>query len=317
MRISILVISITAACVMAAPKRKCKVHSNPQVSSTTAVPQAVPSSVAAASNESLIFPEPVVVQNSPAAAVEQAPAEETVTNEEEAPAQADAPTTETQAPAPAPQAEAEDSNAPAPAPQEEVEPAPAPAPQAQVEEAPAPAPAPAPQAEVVQQQQEQPQKQVAQAQAQTGTATGVTGMSATDDQAMLAAHNAFRASNGIGPLQYDSAIALHSVSWAKVLASQGCNLVHGDHDGLGQNLYMSSGTSTPRNSMQEMFDAWSSEDISPGGALNHATQALWPKTTKVGCAIAWGTSRNGWQCEVLVCNYSPPGNYVGKYWADV
>ncbi|KAJ3401988.1 hypothetical protein CcCBS67573_g01627 [Chytriomyces confervae] len=309
MRISILVISITAACVMAAPKRKCKVHSNPQVSSTTAVPQAVSSSVAA-SAESLIVPDPVVVQNAPAAAAEQVLAEETVTKPEEAPAQADASTTEAQAPAPAPQAEAETSNAPAPAPQEEVEPAPAPAPQAQVEEVPAPVPAP---------QAEEPQKQVVQvqSQAQTGTTTSVTGMSATDDQAMLAAHNAFRASNGIGPLQYDSSIALHSVSWAKVLASQGCNLVHGDHDGLGQNLYMSSGTSTPRNSMQEMFDAWSSEDISPGGALNHATQALWPKTTKVGCAIAWGTSRNGWQCEVLVCNYSPPGNFVGKYWADV
>ncbi|KAJ3237341.1 hypothetical protein HDU78_004125 [Chytriomyces hyalinus] len=305
MRISILVISITAACVMAAPKRKCKVHSNPQVSSTTAVPQAVTSSVAA-STESLI----VVVQNAPAAAAEQVSAEETVTKQEEAPAQADPPTTGAQAPAPAPQAEAETSNAPAPAPQEEVEPAPAPAPQAQVEEPPAPVPAP---------QAEEPQRQVVQvqAQAQTGTTTSVTGMSASDDQAMLAAHNAFRASNGIGPLQYDSSIALHSVSWAKVLASQGCNLVHGDHDGLGQNLYMSSGTSTPRNSMQEMFDAWSSEDISPGGALNHATQALWPKTTKVGCAIAWGTSRNGWQCEVLVCNYSPPGNFVGKYWADV
>ncbi|KAJ3239718.1 hypothetical protein HDU81_005434 [Chytriomyces hyalinus] len=313
MRISILVIYLTAACVMAAPKRTCKVHSNPQVSSTTTVPQAIPSSVTA-STESVIFPEPVVVENVPVApAAEQVSPEETVAKQEEAPAQADAPATDAQAPAPAPQTEPDISNAPAPAPQQEVEPAPAPAPapQAQVEDA--PAPAPAPQAEVVQQQQ-QPQKQVP---ATSQPTASVTGMSAADDQAMLAAHNAFRASNGIGPLQYDSSIALHSVSWAKVLASQGCNLVHGDNDGLGQNLYMSSGTATPRNSMQEMFDAWSSEDISPGGGLNHATQALWPKTTKVGCAIAWGTASNGWQCEVLVCNYSPPGNYVGQYWANV
>ncbi|KAJ3223658.1 hypothetical protein HDU81_009045 [Chytriomyces hyalinus] len=139
------------------------------------------------------------------------------------------------------------------------------------------------------------------------SATDNTNMSAADKSAMLAAHNNFRAQYGIAPLTFDDSIGQSTAaSWAATLASQGCALQHGNNDGLGQNLYMQSSSGRAMASMQDMFNAWSSESLDEG--MNHATQALWYSTTKVGCAIQWG---NGGRCEVLVCNYSPPGNMMG------
>ncbi|KAI9336968.1 allergen V5/Tpx-1 related [Obelidium mucronatum] len=124
---------------------------------------------------------------------------------------------------------------------------------------------------------------------------------------MLQAHNSFRAQHGIAPLTYSTTIGQQASAWASNLASRGCSLQHGDHDGLGQNLYMIGGSYHVVQPMQDMFSAWSSESVS-GNEYNHATQALWFNTKSVGCAIQWG---NGGNCEVLVCNYSPPGNMMG------
>ena len=44
-----------------------------------------------------------------------------------------------------------------------------------------------------------------------------------------------------------------------------------------------------------------------GAVCGHYTQVVWKNTKLVGCGIAsCGNS------EIWVCNYSPPGNYVGE-----
>ena len=42
------------------------------------------------------------------------------------------------------------------------------------------------------------------------------------------------------------------------------------------------------------------------GVCGHYTQLIWSDTREVGCAVARDASR-----EVWVCNYDPPGNWVG------
>jgi hypothetical protein len=65
-----------------------------------------------------------------------------------------------------------------------------------------------------------------------------------------------------------------------------------------------------------MVDGWGSEKRDYHGdpvtldnlaRVGHYTQMVWRGTTLVGCALALG--RNS---EVLVCRYSPPGNFLGR-----
>ena len=63
--------------------------------------------------------------------------------------------------------------------------------------------------------------------------------------------------------------------------------------------------------MQDWYSEVTSYDFATGQstdgqAVGHFTQVIWASTTELGCGIA----RCGGQ-DIFVCNYSPPGNYVG------
>ena len=74
-------------------------------------------------------------------------------------------------------------------------------------------------------------------------------------------------------------------------------------------------------SLTEMVEAWGDEqayfipnrsfpDVSTTGNwadVGHYTQLIWRDTTEVGCGLA---TANGY--DVLVCRYTPPGNYQGE-----
>jgi uncharacterized protein YkwD len=128
--------------------------------------------------------------------------------------------------------------------------------------------------------------------------------------AILTAHNVVRSSLGISRLNWSPALAQDAASWAEVLIREG-TFRHDRDPRHGQNLYeIVGGVPSPWG----VVSAWNSEarNYHPetnacSGVCGHYTQLVWRSTTYVGC----GSARDGSR-EVWVCDYSPPGNYVGE-----
>lgn len=141
-------------------------------------------------------------------------------------------------------------------------------------------------------------------------------------QEALDAHNAARAGEGKGlaSLKWSANLQADTQAWA----SQ-CKFDHSVPAGQGQNLYMTSAaTASPGNAVK----AWMGEKAdytygATGGmcakdkACGHYTQVIWSTTTEVGCAAKTcgnitEEGKNIGPGTVLVCNYSPPGNFTGR-----
>jgi pathogenesis-related protein 1 len=87
---------------------------------------------------------------------------------------------------------------------------------------------------------------------------------------------------------------------------------HRPNNQYGENLFMISGGSA---SPSEVVASWANEALdydiranTCSGICGHYTQIVWAKTRTVGCAVAADQFR-----EIWVCEYDPPGNYIG-YW---
>ena len=127
---------------------------------------------------------------------------------------------------------------------------------------------------------------------------------------MLAAHNAVRATVKVPPLVWSDNLARVAQEWANTLLEKK-QFVHRPKSKLGENLYQIEGAkSTPK----EVVDRWASESTNFNyksnkchGVCGHYTQIIWSGTKEAGCAVARGGNR-----EVWVCEYNPPGNYVGQ-----
>ncbi|CAI5977698.1 unnamed protein product [Closterium sp. NIES-65] len=128
--------------------------------------------------------------------------------------------------------------------------------------------------------------------------------------------NSAQGANRLDSYQHDDATAQE---WANELASKGCPLEHGGAEGLGQNLYwLSPAALTPqedRGAVQSWVEEkadWTPSPIPDGCAdgkmCGHYTQVVWRDTTHVGCASAQCPDGSG----MWVCDYSPPGNFVGQ-----
>ena len=127
---------------------------------------------------------------------------------------------------------------------------------------------------------------------------------------MLAAHNAVRAKVGVPALAWSEDLARVAQEWANTLIAER-RFDHRPKSKYGENMFRMDGA---RTTAQKVVERWASEaenfDYKANrckGECGHYTQIVWRSTKEVGCAVARGGGR-----EVWVCEYAPPGNYVGR-----
>lgn len=138
-------------------------------------------------------------------------------------------------------------------------------------------------------------------------------------QRLLAAHNRERLQVGVSPLAWDHNLAASAAGHAAFLARRGI-LQHSSkvsRPGQSENLWM--GTRAAY-SPEQMIANWTAEKryfrpgvfplVSSTGNwldVSHYTQMIWPRTSRVGCAV-----RSNGRIDFLVCRYSPKGNRDGQ-----
>jgi pathogenesis-related protein 1 len=130
----------------------------------------------------------------------------------------------------------------------------------------------------------------------------------------LAAHNQWRDEVGVPHLIWNNNLAKSAEKWALNL-SKGYGHLYHSKCGNGENIYW---TSEEVSVPIDATDAWGSEKefyhnqkISGSNFkdFGHYTQMIWADTREVGCAIV----SNGGNGTYVVCQYYPPGNYVGQH----
>ncbi len=159
--------------------------------------------------------------------------------------------------------------------------------------------------------------------ATTGSTTGgPSNTEAADVAGITAAHNAARAAASpapnppLTPLTYDGTVAATAQAWAN-----NCMFVH-SHGQYGENLFAGAGATY---SPADVVGSWVGEDANYDYATNtcasgqvcgHYTQVVWASSLRLGCGVANCTANSpfkgftNWQ--LWVCNYDPPGNFVGE-----
>lgn len=141
---------------------------------------------------------------------------------------------------------------------------------------------------------------------------------------MISAHNTVRLGATPTPnpplpaLTWSTSAADTAQAWAEQ-----CQFQHNPNRGnLGENL----AAATPNAlTTAGVVQNWASESsfydygkntCAPGKTCGHYTQLVWRNTTQVGCATKVCNKNSPFsgftQWQLWVCNYSPPGNFVGQ-----
>jgi|GEM_PF-805912 len=138
-------------------------------------------------------------------------------------------------------------------------------------------------------------------------------LTAAQKKEFIDAHNKWRSEVGVPPLTWSDDLMNYAAEWAVKKGLEDCKMEHRRDHLYGENLYWSSGmVFSPSGAV----DSWGSEINDYHGevvgqekaVVGHYTQIVWRTTTEVGCAA--------FQCGsalLLVCNYNPPGNWVGQH----
>lgn len=128
---------------------------------------------------------------------------------------------------------------------------------------------------------------------------------------LLERHNYWRAEVDVPPLQWSDLLATSSLKWAIDLEKK-CQFKHSETNN-GENLWKGTTGAFPTS---DVVDSWASEKADykyqknkcqPGKVCGHYTQIVWKTTTTVGCAKTTCDGMTTW-----VCQYDPPGNWVGE-----
>ncbi len=150
-------------------------------------------------------------------------------------------------------------------------------------------------------------------------------------QGVLTAHNNVRTPLGLRALTWSNKLARYAQQWAIHQAkTQNCFMQHRPHHTgafkqiYGENLFWASakhwsdGKIELQNiSIKEVVKAWADEVTDydyqnnrcrAGEQCGHYTQIVWRESQAVGCAKVVCADKS----QLWVCNYDPPGNYIGE-----
>ncbi|XP_064601184.1 GLIPR1-like protein 1 [Liolophura sinensis] len=128
-------------------------------------------------------------------------------------------------------------------------------------------------------------------------------------------------------LEWDDRLAARAQAWANKCTFKHDFLTDCKGNYMGQNLYTAfAAHNVPDVDPQEVVQEWyneqpfyqySSNTCQAGKVCGHYTQVVWAKTRLVGCGIAACKTlfnpgyKNHTNAALVVCNYDPPGNYIG------
>ncbi|WVW86777.1 hypothetical protein I302_108831 [Kwoniella bestiolae CBS 10118] len=150
----------------------------------------------------------------------------------------------------------------------------------------------------------------------TNSTSSESGTSDPDADLLVKLHNDFRAQYGAGPVTWSTTLADYAKSHATA-----CDMQH-TNGPYGENLAAGAGGGY---SITDGFNAWAAEapEYDPNNPqYSHFTQVVWKSTTEIGCAAvtcADGTIFSGVGSDSLyiMCEYNPPGNYIGQFGENV
>jgi pathogenesis-related protein 1 len=128
--------------------------------------------------------------------------------------------------------------------------------------------------------------------------------------AMVQAHNSIRNRSKLPPLVWSDRVAAVAQQWAETLLARD-EFAHRPKSEYGENLFEIRGANS---SPAQVVSAWASESRNYDYRTNscrdvcgHYTQIIWRDTKELGCGVARNARR-----EIWVCDYNPPGNWVGR-----
>ncbi|KAJ4959199.1 hypothetical protein NE237_026310 [Protea cynaroides] len=127
----------------------------------------------------------------------------------------------------------------------------------------------------------------------------------------LTTHNSARSEVGVGSMTWDDTVATYAQNYANQRAED-CNLVHSGGS-YGENLAWSSGDMSATDAVnmwvaEKTYYDYNSNSCAEGQQCGHYTQVVWRNSVRLGCARVQCSSGSG---TFIICNYDPPGNYVG------
>jgi len=135
---------------------------------------------------------------------------------------------------------------------------------------------------------------------------------------VIEAHNYYRNKHGVPPVKERKALTDYAQNWADHLAKAN-QFQHSkatlDGKRIGENIAMKWTSNPQEYTGRDVTDQWYSEidryDFEVGGTMSagHFSQVVWKDSTEIGIGKAM-TSDNK---IIVVANYDPAGNFMGKY----
>lgn len=152
-------------------------------------------------------------------------------------------------------------------------------------------------------------------------------LTAAEVAELVSFHNRARQEVGTAPVKWSPELAAFAQAWADELARTG-TFKHRTHEPgpwqqkYGENIAFTRGE-PPEVVVLKGAEMWYGEkkEYTPGTPIpadfstfkaGHYTQMVWRDTTEIGAGKATIRTGDLKGAVVLVCNYNPPGNFIGK-----